>query len=310
MSIFGVKSKGLCSLSIIVAGGAFSASAAEPAYILIDRASWMGAEGVALGGALVAHPNRVDFAYSNPAAPAFDEEYSLGFSYNTVGDQLRAQIIDTKSSKLGGGVSFSQRNIEDLSRYDDPALGNFARLEHSAVVSLMTKVSDTVAVGLSGQHRYIRPEGTALPATAFWSGDIGIMVKLAPQWTLGLAGLDMIADETGYLNRTLSAGLSGQLSGGLTVLGQVDFLKPPEGSADIGFAKPDASASVSFGADFAVSPELRLRGSYRSLPSWEQKYVGLGLGYSKDSLKLDYGMKFSTENSKSQYHALSLSVNI
>jgi hypothetical protein len=310
VSTFGVKSKGLVCLSIIVAGGAFSASAAEPAYILSDRASWMGAEGVALGGALVAHANRADFIYSNPAAPAFQEDYSLGFSYNTVGDQLRAQIIDTKSSKLGGGISFSQRNIEDLSRYDDPALGNFGRLEHSAVVSLMTQISDSVALGISGQHRYVRPQGTTLPATAFWSGDIGVMVKLAPQWTLGLAGLDMIADETGYLHRTLSVGLSGQLSGGLTLLGQVDFLKPPEGSADTGFAKPDAAAALSFAADFAVSPELRLRGSYRTLPSWEQKYVGLGLGYSKDSLTLDYGMKFSTENSKSQYHALSLSVNI
>lgn len=310
MSTFGVKSKGLCSLSIIVAGGAFSASAAQPTYILSDRASWMGAEGIALGGALVAHANRADFAYSNPAAPAFQEDYSLGFSYNTGGDQLRAQIIDTKSSKLGGGISFSQRNIEDLSRFDDPALGNFARLEHSAVISLMTKVSDNVAVGVSGQHRYIRPTGTTLPATAFWSGDIGIMVKLAPQWTLGLAGLDMVADETGYSHRTLSAGLAGQLSGGVTVLGQVDFVRPPEGSADTGFMIPDASASIGFGADFAVSNELRLRGSYRALPSWEQKYVGLGLGYSKDSFTLDYGMKFSTETSKSQYHALTLSVNI
>jgi len=310
VNTFGLKSKTLGTLSILLAGGAFSASAAEPAHVLSERSSWMGAEGVALGGALVAHANRADFVYSNPAAPAFQEDYSLGFSYNTVGDQLRAQIIDTKSSKLGGGISFSQRNIEDLSRFEDPALGNFARLEHSAVVSLMTKVSDTVAVGLSGQHRYIRPQGSALPAASFWSGDIGLMVKLAPQWTLGLAGLDMIADDTGYSHRTLSAGLAGQLSGGVTVLGQVDFVRAPEGSADTGFVKSDAAASFSFGADFAVSPQLRLRGSYRALPSWEQKYVGLGLGYTKDSFTLDYGMKFSTENSKSQYHALSLSVNI
>ncbi|MEO6458855.1 MAG: hypothetical protein ABIO95_00280 [Bdellovibrionota bacterium] len=293
---------------MMLAGSSVASAAAT--YVLSDRDAWMGAEGTALGGALVAGSSgRSDFVYANPASPAFAEKYTIGISYGTVGDQLRAQIIDTKSSKIGGGVSFSQRNIDNLGSYEDPSIGNFGRLEHSAVVSLMTRISDTVAVGVSGHHRYIRPQGGLVPNT-FWSGDVGLMVQLNPEWTLGLAGLDMIADTKGYTYRTLSLGLSGKVGSGLTVSGQIDFLRTPEGSLDTGFVRDEATPSAAIAADFAVNPELRLRGSYRTLPSWEQKFVGLGLGYVKDTLSLDYGMRFSTENSKTQYHTVSLSVDM
>jgi len=305
---FGHKSKGLFRLSILVLAGSSVAQAAT--WVLPERGSWMGAEGLALGGALVAQSGRSDFIYANPAAPAFQEKYSLGLSYGTAGDLMRVQVIDTKSSKLGGGISFSQRNVEDLSRLEDPALGNFARLEHSAVLSIMTRVSETVAVGLSAQHRYIRPASGGLVPTSFWTGDVGVAVKLSPEWTLGLAGLDMIADDKGYTYRTLSAGVSGSVAAGLSVLGQLDFVRAPEGSLDTGFVRDDASAALALGVDYLVAPELKLRGSYRNLSAWEQSYVGLGLGYTKDALTLDYGMRFSTETSKSQYHALTLSVDI
>jgi hypothetical protein len=268
----------------------------------------MGAEGTALGGAISGFPNRGDFIYANPALPAFEEKYSLGFAYGTAGDQLKAQIIDTKSSKLGGGVSFSQRKVENVESFEDAALGNFNRVEHSAVVSLMTKVSDSVAVGVSAHHRYLRASG--LPSNAYWSGDLGIAVKLDPEWTLGLAGLDLIADDYGYSYRTLNVGVSGRVADGLTVTGQLDFVRNPEGSEDTGFVVAEPKPSFGIGAEYLVRPEFRLRASYKALPSWEQNYLGAGFGYRKDSFGIDYGFRLSTKNSKGQYHTISLSVDI
>ena|GEM_PF-2566477 len=309
MNTFGVKSQALFLLSIIVVVGSDPVSAA-PDWIVSDRQSWMGPQGLALGGALVAHDGRSDFIYSNPAAPSLEEKYTVGFGYGTAGDQLRAQVADTKSSQLGGGISFSQRNIEDLTKFNDKALGNYPRLEHSAVGTLMTKVSEKVGVGISAHHRYIRPRGVALPSKSFLSGDVGVIVALSPEWRLGLAGLDLIADDTGYTHRTLSVGTAGNLGSGFMVLGQLDFVKAPEGNYDTGFIDANSSAALSLGAEYTANAQFRLRGSYRTLPAWEQNYVGLGGGYMTDGVRIDYGVRFSPEDSKAQYHALSITVDI
>jgi hypothetical protein len=236
VNTFGAKCKASWSFSILAILGLWAPATAAADWVLAERSSWMGPTGLALGGALAAHLGRSDYIYANPAAPAFEQKYTVGLSYMTAGDQLRAQVVDTKSSALGGGISFTQRNVEEVGVLNDGAFGNFNRLEHSAVASLMTQISPTVAIGISGHHRYIRPQGTPLPATSFWSGDLGVMVKIDPKWTLGLAGLDMIADSTGYTVRTLSVGVAGNhIVAGLTLLGQMDFVRAPEGSGDTGF---------------------------------------------------------------------------
>ncbi len=280
-------------------------------WVLPDRGSWMGPTGLALGGALAAHSGRSDFIYSNPAAPAFEEKYTFGFSYVTGGDQMRVQVVDTKSSQLGGGLSFAQRNVDNVEKYEDAAFGGFRRLEHSAVGSLMTKLSNTVAVGVSGHHRYIRPSGASLPARSFWSGDLGVMVRVDGNWTLGLSGVDLIADSTGYSTRTLTVGVAGaHLVPGLVVLAQLDFLRKPEGERDTGFVNDESGASYAIAAEYMLNGDIKLRTSYRGLPSWEQQYLGLGLSYSRDSFGLEYGLRISPKNSKAQYHAIGLTVDI
>lgn len=269
----------------------------------------MGPEGLALGGALVAGKNRTDFLYANPAAPASEKRYTLGARYTSAGDNMGASIADTVSSPLGGAISFYRRDFKDVAASEDASLGNFNRLENQATIALMTQIAENVSLGVSGRYHYIRPVG-ALPSKTYWSGDVGVIVQLSPQWRFGIAGQDLLPDDVGYSYKSFSLGLEGMVTNQLTVMAQVDFVRAPEGTADTGFVEDSPGANFRGAVEFAVTKELALRGSYSSLTSWNTNYVGFGLAYKKDKFSLDYGMRVAPDSSKSLIHALGISVDI
>jgi hypothetical protein len=108
------------------------------------------------------------FSTLNPASPAFEEKYTLGLGYASGGDLLKAQITDTKSSALGGGIAYTRKELKGLNAGEDTAQGNFGRSEVVIPISLMSRASDSVALGVTARHQYWRPLELGLPSQAWW----------------------------------------------------------------------------------------------------------------------------------------------
>lgn len=295
----------LCITFLTIAAGPILAAT----YVLPEKSGFMGPEGLALGGAIGARENRNDYIFSNPASPAFDKKYTLGARYSTAGDMMGAHIVDSSSSALGGSASYVRRSFKKIDFADDPALGNFNRLENQIAFSLFAKASDTIAIGITGRYHYLKAP-TALPAQAYWSGDVGVLIKISPAWNLGLVGQDLLEDDYGYLYRNFVAAIHGSLSSEFKIMGQVDFVRNPEGALDTGFVTDEAVTGFRTGLEYIIQNEFFIRASYAALSSWKANYLGLGLGYKKDSFSLDYAFRSGLGSSKGSIHSVGLSVDI
>jgi hypothetical protein len=289
---------------------AFVGQALAASYVLPEKSSSMGPQGLALGGALAGTKNRSDFMISNPASPGLEKKYTLGVRYTSAGDTMGVQIVDTSSSSLGGAVSYWRREFKDVNASQDVTLGSFDRLEAQSAISLMSQIAEGVSLGITGRHSYNRPMGAALSSQGSWSGDIGILLELSKEWRLGLLGQDLLPDKQAYLYKSFSLGLSGNLSAQLMLLTQVDFVRKPEGAKDTGFVKETSGPNFRAGLEFWVNPEIALRSSYAALMSWDAALVGLGLAYKREKFALDYGMRVNPDSSESLIHALALSVDL
>jgi len=253
-------------LSILLAAPPALIAALVSASFAAERPDELvGPRAMAMGGAHVAVPNDNAAIWFNPAGISFGQKYSIeaGYSYSF---ELKSHtgflsIVDSKSSKVGGGLSVSYLN----SRPRDPTMmaDDMIRAGYDVRFALSYPISDRFFFGVENKlvTRRLDPRGVEEPKDEDlapsdykkYAIDAGLLVAITDGITLGVAGRNLTLPRVTDMPTELRAGFG---------VGVGIFMATADYVADFTTLKGKVLHSVHAGAEVFLFKALALRAGY------------------------------------------------
>jgi len=249
---------------------AFAFALAVPAALAAPAAAEERADGLAgpralgMGGAHVAVPNDNAALWYNPAGISYGQKYSIeagyAYSFDLHSHVGFISVVDSKSSKVGGGLSVSYLN----SRPIDPDTGDtLIRTGYDVRFALSYPISDRVFLGFENKlvTRRVDPRGVEEPKGddlgpadfKKYALDVGVLVAIADGFTLGLAGRNLTLPKNPDMPTELRAGFG---------VGLGIFMATADYVADFTTISGKVAHSVHAGAEVFLFKALALRAGY------------------------------------------------
>ncbi len=176
-------------------------------------------------------------------------------------------IVDTKTSGIGGGFSFTREKLSQGGRKD------------SFIVALAEQYRSYLHIGISA--KYFRLEGT--DNDSFFAGDIGIIIKPWQQYlSVGIVSHNLFATGSEDTYPQLGLGLATHLSNAITLA--ADTIKDLDSNGKANF-------QYNFGGEVLMREQLGLRGGYSRDQHSAGNYYSLGLGWYAPRLTINYGFQ-------------------
>lgn len=142
--------------------------------------------------------------YSNPAGIGVRRRYDAEFQYQRDGvndlNAFNLSVLDAMTGPVGGAVAYTFRQG---GRYD-------ASL-HQVNMGFGLPLGENLAVGIMGKHIFGHdtPPGGTRQEPSLWSGDIGLIAKVANSFQVGVSSRNLIRDQKSQLiRRDLGAGVA------------------------------------------------------------------------------------------------------
>jgi len=223
--------------------------------------------------------------FSNPAASAFNQEYTLEGTF-AFPRSFSASVLDTRTSQVGGGLAYFKEQDSESEGY-----------RHGVRVSLSSRVSETVAVAVAGKAIWSKNQ---MESSNFKDLDAGLI------WNAGFA-------TAGFVLRNFSGGdkqaeQEREMSlGGRIGYSQTMYLSAAAHSKWGQFAPYEYGVGVEY-----VSPwYFSLMGGYRfqtDNSSLEPSCWSLGVSFLSPKLSLHYALELPESLEPDSSHLLGLSM--
>jgi hypothetical protein len=282
-----------------------SQASAQSAPYLADPGVMIGAKSLGLAGSTSASTLTLDSLFQNPASAAFEKRYSIGASYLGASNGLVAGVVDTQSGPVGGGAYYLRRDYRNFSS-PNLALGLSKRVDETAGVALMGKVSELLGVGANLRYTYRKSYDTTQGTLSGWNFDLGLRYRAGAQLMLGLVGQNLLTDEKGIAPRKYLGAAEFYAGSGFGISGQVFHVDNRSTLSSSTLPDPSRLNGWSAGLEYRISAGLAARAGYLSNPSWLQKMATLGFGYETINFSFDYAYATSTEGARHSDHTLSV----
>jgi len=283
-----LEKKTLIGLFILVGGVTFSEASYAQEFTSGIRPGGM-------GDAFTAVADGTAAIYHNPAGSARSVMYALeaSYEYTPTGNVLAASIVDSKTNpQLSAGLGYSY-----FFARDSEVKGHDIRLSLAIPI-----VPDKISVGVGGRYLIIgdtqkieNEAGTRVDTDVEilngFTLDAGIMIKLAPQFHIGVAGQNLIdqcnrVDCKSIAPTIIQGGVGFTTEDGLIISG--DF------GADLS-SGPEVGIEFGVGAEYLISVVPVRVGFFRKGVS-ETNWVTFGGGWRSKAAGIDVGMKLNLDD--------------
>lgn len=243
-----------------------------------------------MGDAFTAVADGTAAIYHNPAGSARSVMYALdaSYEYTPTGNVLSAAIIDSKTNpQLSAGLAYSY-----FFARDSDVVGHDIRLNLAIPVS-----PDKISIGVGGRYLIINDTqkianaDTNVEVMNGFTLDAGIMVKISPNFHLGVAGQNLI-DQCSRIDcktvapTVIQGGVGFTTEDGLIVSG--DFGVDLTSGAEVGL-------EFGVGAEYLISVVPVRVGFFRKGVA-EQNWITFGAGWRSKAAGVDAGMKLNLED--------------
>lgn len=222
--------------------------------------------------------------YSNPAASAFQETYSVDGTF-AFPKSFSASVVDTRTNSIGGGLGYFKEH--DLASSD---------YIHGLRLTLGSRISNTLALAVAGKALWgNKPE----MGNGFKDVDTGLL------WNLGIASAGVVVrnfmggNETFQQQREISLG------------GRIGYSNTfyVSASAHSKFGR-FAPYEYGFGAEYISPWFFSLMGGYRFQTDKPLKpsYWSAGMSFLSPRLSLHYAVEFPQLQSEDSSHLLGITM--
>jgi hypothetical protein len=222
--------------------------------------------------------------YSNPAASAFQETYSIDGTF-AFPKSFSASIVDTRTNSVGGGLGYFKEQ--------DPLSSDFV---HGVRLSLSSRVSDSIAIALAGKALWGNKPAAG---NGFKDLDGGLI------WNLGWL-------STGVVMRNLLGGNSVfEQEREISVGGRVGY-------SNIFYLSASAHSKLNrlspyeygVGAEYISPWYFSLMGGYRFETSGaiSPSYWSSGISFLSPRLSVHYAVEFPELASEDTSHLLGVTM--
>jgi len=274
----------------------------SPLYIS-DPSTLLGASSRARGGATLGTATTHDSLFQNPASSAHLESYAVSAGYIAAGNAVFASIIDTKSGPIGGGLYYLRRDIRD-DQANNISLGNLARYEEHAGLSLMGKVQQNMSIGTTVRYAYRRSYDSRIENATDWNLDVGLQYLVRPDLAVGLLGQNLLTSESGFSAQRLGAGVGYSLRANLGISAQIFKTQAPMPESPLQLPSPNAGLDYALGAEFLPGKSFVLRAGFQESPTWLTRKIATGAGYISSNFSLDYAFQIDAKKSANTDHTI------
>lgn len=223
--------------------------------------------------------------YSNPAASAFSDSYTLEGTF-AFPKSFSASILDTRTSSIGGGIGYFRE--QDSLTQDS---------SHGVRLTLSSKASEKVAIAVAGKAIWSK-EGAK--ESSFKDVDAGVL------WNLGFATAGVVmrnmtgGSEEPNKDREVSIGGRIGYSTAIYLSGsahsKLNRLSPYE---------------YGFGVEYISPWHFSLMGGYRFQRNTDSKnpsYWSTGISFLSPRLSLHYGVEFPQQLQENTSHLLGMTM--
>ncbi len=235
------------------------------------------ADALGRAGAGVAANNVHDVYGLNPSSMLFSQYYSLGGSYNSLGNSVKGSIVDTKTSAIGGGISYVHR----LTQLD--SLEEF--VEFGAQLALAGRPLPELSFGLLTKTFWVKEKGKK-ERKAKLDFDLGFKYDISETLAVGavVRHLIFIPKEEEFPSPNLAFGvaytpmptLTLMLDGGTWWKEEAKELK--------------GAWQAVIAAEFTPIPVVQLRGGFRFVSKKEKKRAfAAGIKLNFETFEIAYG---------------------
>lgn len=239
------------------------------------------AQGHSLTGALQGNES----VYSNPAATLFSETYTVDGTF-AFPKSFSASIVDTRTNSIGGGIGyFKEQGLE-------PSL-----VKQGLRVSLGSRVSETVAVGIVGKAIWGNRAGTE---TNFKDADAGLL------WNGDIASLGVVLRNLAGGNS--SFGQEREMSVGGRIGYSQTFYLSASAHSKFGRFSP---YEYGFGVEYISPWHFSMMGGYRfqaGRAAQNPSYWSTGISFLSPRLSAHYAVEFPQLNDEESTHLLGLTM--
>ena len=248
-----------------------------------------------MGNAFTAVADGTAAIYHNPAGSARSVMYAIdaAYEYTPTGNVLSAAIIDSKTNpQLSAGLAYSYFFARDTD-----IAGHDIRLNLAIPVS-----PDKISIGVGGRYLIINDTqkvvnvagvetATNVEIINGFTLDAGIMVKISPNFHLGVAGQNLIdqcsrIDCKSVAPTVIQGGVGFTTEDGLVVAG--DFGVDLTSGEDVGI-------EFGVGAEYLISVVPIRVGFFRKGVA-EQNWLTFGAGWRSKAAGVDAGMQLNLED--------------
>jgi len=229
--------------------------------------------------------------YSNPAASAFTQEYTLEGTF-AFPKSFSASILDTRTNQIGGGLAYFKEQDSSSESY-----------RHGVRLSLSTRVSESVAVAIAGKAIW---EKSGNDSANFKDLDAGVI------WNAGFASAGLVlrnfsgGDEQSGREREVSLG-------GRIGYSQTMFLSAAAHSklAQLSSLSGLAPYEYGIGVEYVSPWYFSLMGGYRfktDSSSLDPSCWSMGVSFLSPKLSLHYALELPEALDSESNHLLGLSM--
>lgn len=233
----------------------------------------------ALGQSLAGSASINDSLYSNPAASAFTQVYSLEASL-LMPRTFSASVVDTRTSQLGGGLGYF--------RVQEPGSENVAQ---GVKLGLTTQLSNVVSIGLAGKALW--GHGPSGVSGSLKDVDLGFFSRMQPV-TLGVTFKNLFGGDSA-LGYDREAVLGASVNWNQTL-----FLSL---AAHSKWGKW-APYMYGVGVQYVSANYFGLRGGYRVSTETGVGVWGVGAALLAPKLGLHYSVEFLPESQGGMDHMI------
>jgi hypothetical protein len=282
----------------------FFMKAATPTRFAGDPVFFLGPAGQALGGSVYSHRSYHDNLLTNPAAGAFNSEYSAEGSFSTAAKTIGVSVYDTKSTTYGGGLTYLRREVGNDDTTKPIKAGSLPQTYQSIGFSLFGRLQESFAIGVTGRYSMRENTGVANANAKTWNGDVGLAYKVSEKLGFGAVYKNIFGDSKDVEITVLGGGAHFEVYPGLKVVGSVEKYMQPSEAPRYGVPDED-KISWSLGAEYKYSG-LSLRGAFRESGPWDSQLAFGGIGYTDKGFHVAYSFGTATKGDALTVHTFGL----
>lgn len=222
--------------------------------------------------------------YSNPAASAFQETYSVDGTF-AFPKSFSASVVDTRTTSIGGGLGYFKEHDSFSTHY-----------VHGLRLSLGSRINDSLAVAVAGKALWGSKPGMG---DGFKDVDTGLL------YNLGFASAGVV------LRNVMGGNKAFQQDREISLGGRIGY-------SNVFYVSASAHSKLNqlspyeygFGAEYVSPWFFSLMGGYRfqTGPASPPSYWSTGMSFLSPRLSLHYAVEFPQHLSEDTSHLLGVTM--